>query len=269
MSRAGISIALLMLLVLISCAMLSHYQGIGRIRRYEINDARLPEKFDGFTIAFISDTHYPSKFTSKRLGNAVRAIFDLSPDLLLFGGDYVEDDAYIDELFSALGRYNPPHGKYAILGNHDAAFVEKLEQSMSRNNIMLLADTADTLRIDGSQIYLCGVKDYGSKLQKKWLKQYADSGFTILLAHSPDYVQNADIENISLTLSGHTHGGQVTLLGLYAPVTNSSYGRRFLSGLNYTDKGVPVVTSNGLGTSRQKLRFCAPSDIIFVTLRRK
>ena len=74
---------------------------------------------------------------------------------------------------------------------------------------------------------------------------------------------------MSLALSGHTHGGQVTLLGLYVPVKKSRYGNRFLSGLNYTDENVPVVTSNGLGTSRRKIRFCAPSDIVFVTLRRK
>ncbi len=263
---ASVCLVLLTLLMLCSCATLSRYPGVGRIRRYEICDARLPQKFDGFKIAFLSDTHYPSKFTRKRLYNVVRALSDLSPDVLLLGGDYVTSDAYADELFAALGGCKAPHGKYAVLGNHDVSRHELLHHSMSRNGIRLLADESDTLCIDESQIYLCGIKDYANKHKISWLEQYVDSAFTILVVHTPDFVQNADVANVSLTLSGHTHGGQVTLLGLYAPVTNSLYGKRFLSGLNFTDKGVPVVTSNGLGTSRKNIRFCAPSDLILVTL---
>ena len=258
-----------MLLLLSSCASLSHYKGVGRIRRYDICDARLPHRFDGFTLAFISDTHYPSKFTRKRLSNVLRAIDDLSPDVLLLGGDYVTSDVHADELFEALGSCRTPYGKYAVLGNHDVRCAEVLQRSMARNGIKLLADDADTLRVGDSRIFLCGVGEYGGDAHNEWLRQHADSGFTVLLVHTPDYAQSVDVENISLTLSGHTHGGQVTLFGLYAPVTNSRYGRRFLSGLNYTDRGIPVVTSNGLGTSRKKIRFCAPSDIIFVTLHCK
>lgn len=267
--RVGFCLALFMLFMFSSCASLSRYKGVGRIRRYNICDARLPHQFDGFTLAFLSDTHYPSKFTHKRLVNVVRAIDDLSPDVLLLGGDYVASDVYADELFEALGSCSTPLGKYAVLGNHDIKRAEVLQRNMLRNGIKLLADAADTLRVGDSRIFLCGVGRYDSKAQKTWLQQHADSAFTILLVHTPDYAQSADVGNLSLTLSGHTHGGQVTLFGLYAPVTNSRYGRRFLSGLNFTDKGVPVVTSNGLGTSRKRIRFCAPSDIIFVTLRCK
>ena len=265
----GVCLALLMLLLLDSCATLSRYQGVGRIRRYEICDARLPRAFDGFKIVFLSDTHYPSKFTRERLANVARAICDLSPDALFLGGDYVTSEVFADELFATLGGCDTPFGKYAVLGNHDVRCAEKLQRSMHDNGIKLLADEADTLCVDGSRIFLCGIKEYGDKAQVSWVEQYADSGFTILLVHTPDYVQNVNVENISLSLSGHTHGGQVTLLGLYAPVTNSVYGKRFLSGLNFTDRGVPVVTSNGLGTSRRKIRFCAPSDMIFVTLHCK
>ena len=268
-NRVGVCLALLTLLLLSSCATFSRYQGVGRIRRYDICDTRLPKNFDGFTVAFLSDTHYPSKFTRNRLLNVVRAISDLSPDVLLLGGDYVTTDECADELFEALGSCDTPFGKYAVIGNHDVRREDALRQSMLRNGIKLLADAADTLRIDGSQIYLCGIKEYGSGARKEWLKQHADSGFTMLVVHTPDYVQEADVENVALTFSGHTHGGQVTMLGVYTPVTNSRYGRRFLSGLNFTDRGVPVITSNGLGTSRKKICFCAPSDIIFVTLHCK
>lgn len=267
--RVGVCLALLLLLLLESCATLSRYPGVGRIRRYDICDERLPQKFDGFTIAFLSDTHYPSKFTRKRLANAVRAIGDLSPDAILLGGDYVAADSCADELFEALGSCVAPYGKFAVLGNHDFRRADELRASMQRNGIKLLDDEADTLRVDGERIFLCGVKDYAASADASWVRAHSDSAFTIVLVHAPDYTQDAALKNVSLALSGHTHGGQVTLLGLYVPVKKSRYGNRFLSGLNYTDENVPVVTSNGLGTSRRKIRFCAPSDIVFVTLRRK
>ena len=255
--------------MVISCASLSHYKGVGRIRRYTISDSRLPEQFDNKSIVFLSDTHYPSKFTRKRLVNVARALDDLAPDLLLLGGDYVTSPAYADELFAAIGGNAARYGKYAILGNHDTGIDDELERSMLQHGIRLLKNEADTLRDGDTEIYICGIKDYNTTRLPEWVKKHTESGFTILLTHSPDYAQDTRLQKAALVLSGHTHGGQVTLFGLYAPVNHSHYGRRFLSGLNTTDCGVPVITSNGLGTSRKKVRFCAPSDIIFVTLKKK
>jgi predicted MPP superfamily phosphohydrolase len=92
--------------------------------------------------------------------------------------------------------------------------------------------------------------------------------FTILLTHTPDYVEDADVSGVDLALAGHTHGGQVTLFGLYAPITASKYGMRFRTGLRRSSHGVPIIISSGLGTSRRNIRFCAPTDIVVVTLRR-
>ena len=269
-NRVGTKLTLFLLALLLgSCATLSHYQGIGRIRRYTLCDNRLPREFDSTTIAFVTDTHYPSKFTRKRLKNTVRAIGDLSPHLLLLGGDYVTSLAHAEELFAALGNSPTHYGRYAVLGNHDRAIADTLSSIMHRNGITMLAEESDTLRNNGAEIYICGIEEYNATNNHEWVQQHADSAFTIVVVHTPDYAQNTSIENVSAVFSGHTHGGQVTLLGLYAPVTHSRYGKRFLSGLNHTDNGTPVITSNGLGTSRKKIRFCAPSDIIFVTLRKE
>ena len=93
--------------------------------------------------------------------------------------------------------------------------------------------------------------------------------FVILLTHTPDYVEDMIAGRVDLALAGHTHGGQVTLFGLYAPVTASKYGTRFRTGLRHNSKGVPIIISNGLGTSRRPVRFCAPTDITIVTLCRR
>ncbi|MBR3896882.1 MAG: metallophosphoesterase, partial [Bacteroidaceae bacterium] len=92
--------------------------------------------------------------------------------------------------------------------------------------------------------------------------------YVIMITHTPDYTEDTDITHTDLALAGHTHGGQVTLLGLIVPETGSKYGRRFLTGLNYNTRGTPVITSNGLGTSRKNIRTGARSDVVMVTLKR-
>lgn len=250
-----------------SCATLSS-TGVGRIKRYEVMSERLPQEFDGCQIAFISDIHYPSKFTRKRLAKVVRKLRDLRPQMLLLGGDYVTADDYIDELFDSLATVKSDYGIYAVLGNHEFSRRSAIEKAMSRRGIILLKDEARPLTSD-SAVYIAGVAN-PFKVDSTTVSPsaaVADSAYTILLVHTPDYAQMVDAP-ADIVLSGHTHGGQVSLFGLYTPVKNTRYGTRFLRGMNSTDRGVSVVTTNGIGTSRRKIRFCVPSEIVVVTLRR-
>lgn len=250
-----------------SCATLSS-TGVGRIKRYEVMSERLPQEFDGCQIAFISDIHYPSKFTRKRLAKVVRKLRDLRPQMLLLGGDYVTADDYIDELFDSLATVKSDYGIYAVLGNHEFSRRSAIEKAMSRRGIILLKDEARLLTSD-SAVYIAGVAN-PFKVDSTTVSPsaaVADSAYTILLVHTPDYAQMVDA-SADIVLSGHTHGGQVSLFGLYTPVKNTRYGTRFLRGMNSTDRGVSVVTTNGVGTSRRKIRFCVPSEIVVVTLRR-
>jgi predicted MPP superfamily phosphohydrolase len=84
--------------------------------------------------------------------------------------------------------------------------------------------------------------------------------------HTPDYAEQVPIPNSDLVLAGHTHGGQVTLFGLYAPVVPSAYGQRFRSGLRHTTAGIPVIITNGIGTSRKSVRLFAPSEVVLIRL---
>jgi predicted MPP superfamily phosphohydrolase len=100
----------------------------------------------------------------------------------------------------------------------------------------------------------------------QYVEQLDDSDFLIFLSHTPDFVERHSI-TADLAFAGHTHGGQVSLFGLYTPVKNTCYGRRFLRGMNRTTNGTAVITTNGVGTSRRKVRFCVPSEIVVVTLK--
>lgn len=257
--------------ILSSCASLSRYPGVGRIRRYTISSAQVPASFDGFRIAFASDFHLESKYKERHLLNTVRALQDEQPDLLLLGGDYQEGCQYVEPLFTALGEVNPPYGTYAVLGNNDyERCTDEIRRAMSSNGISLLEHKLDTLTRNGEHLILAGVANGFD------LKRYATSptsrlreeDYVIMITHTPDYTEDVDITHTDLALAGHTHGGQITLFGWVVPKIGSKYGRRFLTGLNYNSRGVPVITSNGLGTSRKNIRTGARSDVVIVTLKR-
>ena len=255
--------------ILSSCASLSNYPGIGRIRRYTISSSQVPAAFDGFRIAFASDFHLESKYKERHLMNTIRALQDEQPDLLLLGGDYQEGCQYVEPLFTALGQVSPPFGTYAVLGNNDyERCTDEIRNAMKENDIHLLEHELDTLTHNGQHLILAGVAN-GFDLKRYATSPTAplkDEDYVVMITHTPDYTEDADIVHTDLALAGHTHGGQITLFGWIVPKTASKYGRHFLTGLNYNTQGIPVTTSNGLGTSRKNIRAGARSDIVIIIL---
>lgn len=269
--KRGLLIWLVVGLLLSSCASLSRYPGVGRIRHYTISHPQVPVAFDGFRMAFASDFHLRSKYKERHLAHTVRALQASKADVLLLGGDYQEGCQYVESLFAALEQVDPPCGIYAVLGNNDyERCTDEIRRSMQAHGVTLLEHTLDTLTRDGQHLILAGVANGFD------LKRYAASptmalkeeDYVVMITHTPDYTEDTDIVHTDLALAGHTHGGQVTLFGWIVPETGSKYGRRFLTGLNYNSQGIPVITSNGLGTSRRNIRTGARSDVVVVTLRR-
>jgi uncharacterized protein len=91
--------------------------------------------------------------------------------------------------------------------------------------------------------------------------------FVILVSHNPDYAEELPPGAVDLTLSGHTHGGQITFFGLWAPYLPSDYGQRYRTGLVETEN-TTVIVSNGIGTIFPPIRFFAPPQIVEITLER-
>lgn len=263
----------ILLLSLSSCTSM-RYAGVNRLRNYHIESSRVPEAFDGYRIAFASDFHLESKFKDRQLRGTVKALQALAPDLLLLGGDYQEGCEYVVPLFSELGRVRPVDGCYAVLGNNDyERCTDLIRMAMKAQGIELLEDSVSIIYRGEDSIVIWGANAYAGRYPTSPVKcgdmeLMGQKEFVILLSHTPDYVEDMDIDGVDLALAGHTHGGQVTLFGLYAPITASKYGTRFRTGLRCNSKGIPVIVSNGLGTSRRPIRFCAPTDITIVTLCR-
>ena len=105
------------MLLISSCASLSS-TGVGRVKHYVVENRQLPQAFDGFRLAFISDIHYPSLFDRSRLKKLTRKLQKESPDILLLGGDYVTSATFLNELFDSLSAVHPADGVYAVYGGY-------------------------------------------------------------------------------------------------------------------------------------------------------
>ncbi len=174
------------------------------------------------------------------------------PDVLLMGGDYQEGCEYVEPLFAALARVKTPMGTFGVMGNNDYERChDEIIRTMKHYGMRPLEHEVDTLRKDGQQIILAGVRNPFDLKQNGVSPTLALSpnDFVILLVHTPDYVEDVSVANTDIALAGHTHGGQVRVFG-YAPIQNSHYGTRFLTGLAYNSTKMPLIVTNGIGTSQ-------------------
>lgn len=267
-------IFLISIVLLSSCATasFSKYHGIGRVKKYTIYSEQLPDSFDGFRIAFASDFHYESRFNRKRLPGLLKALQATEADVLLLGGDYRgRNGGNLTELFDLLHTFRPPYGTYGVMGNHENnTNYEIVKEEMKRTGIHLLEHEVDTLWKENEYILLCGIRnpfDLKQNGVSPTLNLHPDD-YVIMLVHTPDYAEDTDISNTDLVLAGHTHGGQVSFFKRYTPAHFSKYGTRFMTGLKHNSAGIPVIITNGIGTSRKDIRLFTPSEIVLITLHK-
>lgn len=250
----------------------SGYKGISRVRTYEFTHPDVPTAFDGFRIAFISDLHYRSLFKEKGLANLVKLLNSQYADALLIGGDLHEGCEYVQPLLVALSGVKTPMGTYVVLGNNDyEACYDDIVRELQKYGMHLLEHKVDTLRRNGEEILIAGVRN-PFNLKKNGTSPtlgLSPDDFVILLTHTPDYAEDVPITNTDLVLAGHTHGGQVTLFGLYAPIIPSHYGKRFRTGLKYNSHHIPMIITNGIGTSNKNIRLFAPSEVVMIILHQQ
>lgn len=245
------------------------YLGVDRVRKFDIEVSGLKREY---RLAFVSDVHLENNFPADRFRRLVDSINREGPDAVLIGGDNTLGPDQILPFAREAGRLSAPAGVYAVLGNHDfyngrAQTVETLR----KEGIHVLQETL-VRTPDGPDIV--GIYDYRDvfPVMGRFRDILEPRLCTVLISHNPDFVEKLSPEDLALfdlVLSGHTHGGQITLFG-YAPVIPSEYGQRYRSGKVMKD-GVPVVISNGAGFGGSVLRFrvCAPSDYILITLKPK
>jgi uncharacterized protein len=235
-----------------------------------ITDKDIPQEFDNTKLVFITDIHHGPFFNINRVKRLVRRVNRLKPDLILLGGDYVHrSPKYIQPCFNELKRLKAPLGILGVLGNHDHVENTGLSrQSMIKAGIVLLDNKGVWIRKKNRRIKIGGVGDffYGSQNINATIHDVKKQDFVILVTHNPDYIETLKTSKIDLVLAGHTHGGQVTLFGLWAPLVPSHYGQKYRTGIIQLSN-TKVVVSNGIGTITPPVRFCARPQIVIIILK--
>ena len=231
----------------------------------------IPPGFNGAKLVFITDIHHGRFFTASRLRNMVKTVNALTPDIVLFGGDYYQWNAqYIEPCFEELAKINAPLGKFGVFGNHDywSDFLTTAAPARIRAGIQPLDNQAFWVTRGGDRIKIGGVGDWLESSQdlRPTVHDTTEGDFVLLVSHNPEYAEFIRTRNVDLVLSGHTHGGQMTLFGLWAPAPFMHFGLKYKRGLvhaPFTD----VFISNGIGMTGLPLRFCARPEIVLLTLR--
>jgi uncharacterized protein len=237
------------------------------LERVEITLDRLPSKLDGFKIIHLSDTHH-SPFTDLRhIARAVKVANRLRPDMFLLTGDYVSHDReYIAPVASELGKLKARYGTYACLGNHDHWTDAELVTHLFRGEgISVLINEGLRVKAHGASFWLGGVDDYmvgKTDVAAATKGSYPDE-LKLLLAHNPIIFRQSVRRKIDLTLSGHTHGGQVKLRDDEKRLIRR---RRLTAGLHRRQESQIYIT-RGIGTVVLPVRYQCPPEISLLELR--
>ena len=245
-----------------------------RIRRFIVPIADLPSDLHGLTIAQVSDMHV-GRFTSGRvLREMVRVVNEFRADLILLTGDLINDAlADLDHGLELVRSMEGRSGIYLIEGNHD--LIEngaEFERRVKQSGVPFLLDESAIVTIRGAPVQILGLSWTRARENRdaaiaasvrRLMSQRQPESFPILLAHHPHAFDAAAEASLPLTLSGHTHGGQLML--------NEQCGFgpalfRYWSGL-YSKGASRLIVSNGVG-NWFPLRVRAPAELVHLTLVR-
>jgi predicted MPP superfamily phosphohydrolase len=242
-----------------------------KITHLEISSADIPLSFDNKKIVFVSDIHHGPFFSIERVTNLVNEINKLEPDIVLLGGDYSHRDTkFVVPVFDELKKLKAKLGIYAVRGNHDHWEGAELTKLMIKRSGFMFCDNASFwVKVGNDSIKIGGVGDLwmDHQLIDSTTHDLKPSDYCILLSHNPDYIEKIPDSLIDVTFSGHSHGGQVTLFGLWAPILPSEFGQKYRYGLHNKEKMQYYITS-GIGTITPPLRFFCRPEIVLITLKR-
>jgi uncharacterized protein len=261
------------------------------VTRYQISPPQWPADFN-LKVAVIADVHACDPWMSlQRIQSIVDDTNSLGADITVLLGDYVAGHRNVtrfipaDEWAAVLAGLKAPLGVHAVLGNHDY-WDDKVVQragegttvarrALEAAGIPVYENDVQRLSKNGRPFWLAGLGDqlaylfarrYGVVRRRgiddlgATLNKVTDDAPVILLAHEPDVAHRVP-SRVALQLSGHTHGGQVRLLG-WSPVSPS--GQRLAYG--HIRMNCDVIVSGGLGCSIVPIRLGVPPEIVLVTL---
>jgi len=237
------------------------------VTHHEIIIDDLPAAFDGYRIAFLTDTHIAGFMRRVFYEEAIAQAHKFDPDAIILGGDLVTWNHDIPLMVELLGGLHAPDGIFAVLGNHDIwaggdQIVEELSARGVRyltNRCVMLARGAETLPLGGIDEMYRGHAD----VDRAFASVHAPC---IAVSHHPDIIDLLDGRRIDLLLCGHTHGGQIRFPFFGAVVVPSVHEAEYASGFHRI-RGVLMYVSRGVGGIPPLRILCRPEVATFVLRR--
>jgi predicted MPP superfamily phosphohydrolase len=253
--------------------------------RWQVAHRHWPAGAEPLRITVLSDIHAMDPYMPvRRIEKIVAAANDLQSDLIVLLGDFVAGGMRyfpqgravpVEDWAAVLGKLRAPLGVFAIFGNHDWwSNVWEVREGLREVGIGTLENRALPLGKGRRRFWLAGLGDQlahhtehgyrGVDDLPGTLRQVRGEEAVILLAHEPDIFVKVP-ERVTLTLCGHTHGGQVWLPFVGRPVIPSKFGQRYAYG-HIVEAGRNLIVTSGLGMTGLPVRFMVPPEIVEVTI---
>jgi predicted MPP superfamily phosphohydrolase len=191
------------------------------VEKVRVPIKNLPAGFSGYKIAMVSDLHVGLFTRLSRLRQFTNTAQKLNPDLFVVCGDITDDDPhYLPKFLRGLESMDPSIPMVGVLGNHDVyANPEKTLHMLEGSRLRILVNEGMAVRRGDAALWIAGVGDQGARRFGKWgaiapdfdkaLVGKPEGAPTVLMAHQPQGFKDAADRKVELTLSGHTHGGQL------------------------------------------------------------
>lgn len=229
-----ISIVVLFICLLIVYARYKATSGIV-VHEYKVVDSSLPSSFHGTKVVQFSDLYFGNTVDIKYLNKIVDSINEINPDIVVFTGDLIANDASVSDVVGALNRINSKFGNYSIKGDIDGSLYDSVISSS--NFIDITNSSVDVFNKGNSHITLTNT-------------DINFDNFSIFLLHQPDSLDSLS-NNYNLILAGHSLGGQINIplvKRFFLQNGAKKYYKSFYPDLN-------MYVSSGIGTTNFKYRF--------------
>lgn len=234
-----------------------------------------PRELDGLRLALVSDFHAGGpQIRQGTVRRVVERINATEPDLVAVLGDVIDSTViggapvHPDAVGRELAALRAPLGVVGVLGNHDWTNDGRgVLRALREAGVRVLENEAIAIAARGTTFHVAGVADLQTRRPDlvATLRDVPPGSPVLLLSHNPDAFPQVP-PRVSLTVSGHTHGGQVDLPLVRRLIIPSRYGDRYASG-HVVERGRHLYVTSGIGTSRLPIRLFRPAEIVVLTLR--
>lgn len=245
-----------------------HFDQSIEVHHKAITTPRWPLAFDGIRIGHVSDFHLGDLMPLERALGAIEMLASQEPDIVVCTGDVV--DLHVGgalPLLEALANIGAPLGTMLVLGNHDELDCSRTLTNMAQQaGVRLLRDATCQINHNGNVLNIAGI-DWAktSKQCQQKVKGVCDNDTHLLLSHNPKAFKSASEINVPLTLSGHTHGGQLAMQKRKG--ANLAVAHKYSAGL-YEEGDSRLFVTVGVG-AWFPLRVNCPAEVAILTVTKK